>query len=76
MVLRVRQIGEQFFVPLSAQAVEALHLADGVEVEVRLVERPGSAAAHSVQSLSNDEAMEIYRSTEAQHRRAYEELAK
>lgn len=74
MVLHVRQVGDEYYVPLSPEVVDALHLRDGAAVEVRSIEAATPTA--SVRCLTNDEALDLYRSTEPQHRRAYEELAK
>ena len=75
MVMRVQRVGDEYHVVLSAEAIEALHLSDGAEVEVRRVEadpnRPGT-----IRYISVEEALDAYRKTLPQHREAYRELAK
>ena len=37
MVMRVQRVGEEYRIVLSPEALEALHLTDGAEVEIRRV---------------------------------------
>jgi hypothetical protein len=64
-------MGEQYCVVLSAEALEALRLEEGAEVEVRPVGAQGG-----IRHISTDEALAAYRKTLPQHREAYRELAK
>ena len=75
MVMRVQQIGDEYRVVLSPEAIEALNLSDGSEVEVRRVE-PESDQPSTIRYISVEEALDAYRSTLPQHREAYRELAK
>ena len=72
MVMRVQLIGDEYRVVLSPEAVEALHLSDGAEVEIRRVE-PEQPRMHYV---TVQEALDSYDRTEPQHRNTYQELAK
>ena len=72
MALRVQRMGDQYCVVLSAEALEALRLAEGAEVEVR----PVGAHESDIRYISTEEALEAYRKTLPQHREAYRELAK
>ncbi len=80
MVLRIQRIGDDYGVVFSREALEALRLAEGAEVEVRPVANGASATngAHvnTVRYVSVGEALEAYRETLPQHREAYRELAK
>ncbi len=72
MVLRVQRIGEKLCVVLSPEAIEALHLSDGAEVEVSRVE----PEQNRVRYVTVQEALDSYNRTEPQHRNTYQELAK
>lgn len=72
MVMRVQRIGDDYCFVLSPEAIEALHLSDGAEVEVRRVEREQPR----VQYVTVQEALDSYNRTEPQHRNTYQELAK
>jgi hypothetical protein len=72
MTMRVERMGDQYCVVLSAEALVALRLAEGAEVEVR----PVSAQGSGIRYISTEEALAAYRKTLPQHREAYRELAK
>ena len=72
MVVRVQRVGEEYRIVLSPEAIEALHLSDGAEVEIRRVEQEQLR----VQYVTVQEALESYGRTESQHRNTYQELAK
>jgi antitoxin component of MazEF toxin-antitoxin module len=72
MVMRVQRRGDEYCVVIPQQALEALRLSEGAEVEVRPVE----TATARVEYVTVEEALESYRRTEPQHRKAYLELAK
>jgi antitoxin component of MazEF toxin-antitoxin module len=74
MTMRVQRVDGEYRVVLSAEVVEALHLTDGAEVEVRV--RSAGAEGRGIRYISVDEALEAYRKTLPQHREAYRELAK
>ena len=77
MVLRVQRIGDEYGVVFPREALEALQLAEGVEVEVRpLASGTNGTQANTVLYVSVGEALEAYRETLPQHREAYRELAK
>lgn len=77
MTMRVQHVDGEYRVVLSAEVVEALHLTDGAEVEVRPVGSEGVASASSVHEyVSVAEALESYARTEPLHRNTYRELAK
>ena len=65
MAMRVERRGDEFCIVLSREALEALRLAEGAEVEVR----PAGAQESDLRYLSTEEAL-------PQHREAYRELAK
>jgi antitoxin component of MazEF toxin-antitoxin module len=72
MAMRVERRGEEYCVVLSREALEALRLAEGAEVEVRLA----GAQEGGIRYISTEEALAAYRKTLPQHREAYRELAK
>ena len=72
MAIRVERRGDEYCVVLSAEALEALRLTEGTEVEVR----PAGAQENGIRYISTEEALEAYRKTLPQHREAYRELAK
>ncbi len=75
MVLRVQQIGDEYCVMLPREALEALHLSDGAEVEVRAVTKvEAPAVEHRYATL--EEGLEAFRKTEHLHENTYRELAK
>ena len=75
MVMRVQRVGEEYRIVLSPEALEALHLTDGAEVEIRRV-GPEQAQPATIRYLSVEEALDAYRETLPQHREAYRALAK
>jgi antitoxin component of MazEF toxin-antitoxin module len=72
MAMRVERRGDEYCVVLSREALQALRLAEGAEVEVR----PVGAQENDIRYISTEEALEAYRKTLPQHREAYRELAK
>jgi antitoxin component of MazEF toxin-antitoxin module len=72
MAMRVERRGDEYCVVLSREALEALRLAEGAEVEVH----PVGAQESDIRYISTEEALEAYRKTLPQHREAYRELAK
>ncbi|SNS32443.1 hypothetical protein SAMN05421770_101501 [Granulicella rosea] len=76
MTFRVQHVDGEYRVVLSAEAMEALHLTDGAQVDIKLVKTAATVSAPVFQYLTNDEALQIFRDTEEQHREAYQELAK
>jgi len=76
-VLRVQKIGDDCGVVFPREALAALRLAEGVEVEVRpLANEVNGAHTNKVRYVTVGEALEAYRETLPQHREAYLELAK
>ncbi len=73
--MRVQQIEGEYRVVLTPEAIAALNLKDGAEVEVLPVPKAVTASP-VIRYATNEEALEIYRSTLPQFRAAYEELAK
>jgi antitoxin component of MazEF toxin-antitoxin module len=74
MVMRVQHVDGEYRVVLSREAMDALHLTEGAEVELRPVaEEPNGSAA--IRHMSVDEALKAYRDTLPQHIEAYRELA-
>jgi antitoxin component of MazEF toxin-antitoxin module len=74
MTMRVQRIGDQYCVVLSAEVLEALHLVEGSEVEVRPIISAGNEDEHRYASV--EECLEAFRKTEPLHRETYRELAK
>ena len=78
MTMRVQRMGDEYCVVLSVEEIEALHLSDGAEVEVRPVNSEESATnpamEHRVATV--EEGLEAFRRTEPLHRNTYRELAK
>jgi antitoxin component of MazEF toxin-antitoxin module len=74
MVMRVEQRGEEYVVVIPREALEALHLTDGAEVELRPVEAVANADEDRYASV--EEGLEAFRRTEPLHRNTYRELAK
>jgi len=75
MVMRVQEVEGEYRVVLTPEAIAAWNLKDGAPVEVTPV--PEAAVAGPViHYMTNEEALEAYRSTLPQFRAAYEELAK
>ena len=72
MAMRVERRGDEYCVVISREALAALQLAEGTEVEVR----PVSAEESGIRYISTEEALEAYRKTLPQHLEAYRELAK
>jgi len=75
MVMRVERRGDEYCVVIPQQALEALRLSEGAEVELRPVGMEPSQPS-AIRYLSVEEALESYRETLPQHRDAYIELAK
>ncbi len=73
--MRVQRRGDEYCVVIPQQALEALRLSEGAEVELRPVETEPSQPG-AIRYLSVEEALESYRETLPQHREAYIELAK
>jgi antitoxin component of MazEF toxin-antitoxin module len=78
MVMRVERRGDEYCVVLSQQALEALRLSEGAEVEVRPVKtEPNGATPPSEHRYATvEEGLEAFRRTEPLHRNTYRELAK
>jgi antitoxin component of MazEF toxin-antitoxin module len=76
MVMRVERRGDEFCVVLSREALAALNLTDGAEVEVRLAGSQTTQAGSASDQVSVEEALKAYRETRQQHVEAYRELAK
>ncbi len=82
MVMRIQRIGDEYGVVFSQEVLDALHLSDGAEVELRATGPEIDAAKSeadqpaSIRYVSTEEALEAYRKTLPQHREAYIELAK
>jgi len=72
MVMRVQRRGDEYCVVIPQQALEALRLSEGAEVEVRRVETPSTEDRY----VTLEEGLEAYRRTEHLHRNTYRELAK
>jgi antitoxin component of MazEF toxin-antitoxin module len=78
MVLRVQRIGDEYGVVFPREALEALQLAEGAEVEVRPLAN-GANGAHAVPEhryATVEEGLEAFRRTEHLHANTYRELAK
>jgi hypothetical protein len=75
MVMRVQQVEGEYRVILTPEAIAAWDLKDGAPVEVLPVSE-AVATAPLIRYMTNEEALEAYRSTLPQFRAAYEELAK
>jgi len=76
MALRIQRIGDEYCVVIPPQALEALQLSEGSEVELRPVVTEGNGGSGTIRYVTVDEALEAYRETLPQHREAYLELAK
>jgi len=76
MVARLEKTQHGFAVPLTAEMVEALQLAEGSAVEVLPVASPAAESRPQVRYASVEEVMEIHRKMEPSHAAAYRELAK
>jgi antitoxin component of MazEF toxin-antitoxin module len=77
MAMRVQRRGDEYCVVPSREELEALHLSDGAEVEVRPVNGGGKGnkpAEHRYATV--EEALEAYRRTEHLHGNTYRELAR
>jgi antitoxin component of MazEF toxin-antitoxin module len=70
--MRVERRGEEYLIAVPREALDAMHLAEGAEVQVLPVE----VAKNPIRYLSVEEALTAYRKTEPQHHEAYRELAK
>ena len=77
MLLRVQHVDGEYRVVLTAEAMQALHLTEGAEVEVRSIS-DGSPSGEPATSkyITVAEALESYDRTEPLHRNTYRELAK
>ena len=74
MVIRVQHVEGEYRVVLSPEAMEALHLSEGAEVEVHPVANEHEASA--VEYASTEEVVAAFWETEPEHRNSYLELAK
>jgi len=74
MVIRVQHVDGEYRVVLSPEVMEALHLSNGTEVEVRPVVSAHNPSA--VENASIEEAIAAFRETEPEHQNSYRELAK
>ncbi len=72
MVMRVQHVDGEYRVVLSAEAMEALHLTDGAEVEVK----PVAVAPAQHRYATVEEGIASYLRTEPLHMNTYRELAK
>ena len=72
MAMRVERRGDEYCVVLSREALQALRLAEGAEVEVR----PVGAQESDIRYISTEEALKAFDKTEPLHRNTYRELAK
>jgi hypothetical protein len=75
MVMRVQHVDGEYRVVLSEEAMAALHLTEGAEVELRPIES-GPNGSGSILYMSTNEALQGFRETLPQHIAAYRELAK
>jgi hypothetical protein len=73
MIMRVQQIEGEYRVVLTPEAIAALNLKDGAEVEVTPVETPHEEERRYA---TNEEVLQAFRDTLPQHAEAYRELAK
>ncbi len=73
--MRVQHVDGEYRVVLTPEAMEALHLSEGAEVEVRTVAGEPNGST-SIRRMSVEEALENFRETLPQHIEAYRELAK
>ncbi len=71
--MRVQQIEGEYRVVLTPEAIAALNLKDGAEVEVTPVETPHEEERRYA---TNEEVLQAFRDTLPQHAEAYRELAK
>ena len=76
MVARLEKTQHGFAIPLTAEMVETLQLAEGSAVEVSPVSAPAEGPRPQVRYASVEEVMQAYRDTLPQHEAAYRELAK
>jgi hypothetical protein len=74
MVVRVQHVEGEYRVVLSPEAMEALHLSEGAEVEVRPVAKEQDSSA--VQYASTEEVIAAFLETEPKFHNAYLDLAK
>jgi hypothetical protein len=72
VVMRVERRGDEYCVVFSREALAALRLAEGAEVEVCPVDSDES----NVRYITLEEALDAYRKTLPEHGEAYRELAK
>jgi antitoxin component of MazEF toxin-antitoxin module len=73
MVMRVQHIDGEYRVVLTPEAIAALHLTEGSEVEVSAV---GTLPSETKRYASDAEVLQAFRETLPQHAQAYRELAK
>lgn len=76
MVARLEKTQDGYAIPLTAEMVEALHLAEGAEVEVRPVQEAAGEQSPRIRYASVEETMKVHREMEPRHAAAYRELAK
>ena len=75
--MRVQHVDGEYRVVLTPEAMAALHLSEGAEVEVRTVSNgsgPEPTAKHRYATV--EEGLAAYRRTEHLHANTYRELAK
>jgi antitoxin component of MazEF toxin-antitoxin module len=78
MVMRVQRRGDEYCVVISQQALEAMKLVEGAEVELRPVSSTnGGTAVETLHRYATvEEGLDAFRRTEHLHRDTYKELAK
>ena len=76
--MRVQHVDGEYRVVLTPEAMAALHLSEGAEVEVRTVSNGSGPEPTDVRIkyISVQEALDSYERTEPLHRNTYRELAK
>jgi hypothetical protein len=73
MVMRVQQVDGEYRVVLTPEAIAALHLTDGAEVDVLPV---GNAEPAPIRYASDADVLKAFHDTLPRHANAYRELAK
>ncbi len=76
MVARLEKTQNGFAIPLTAEMVEALQLAEGSAVEVSPVVAPAEEPRSQVRYASVEEVLQAFHETLPEHEAAYRELAK
>lgn len=75
MVLRLERRGNEYVIPVPAEALAELHLMEGAAVDVRATDDTAQQES-MIRPLSVQETLQTYRDTLPQHIEAYRELAK